>query len=58
VLRVLSDVVPARWYISAVRKLMIKGLSFWSITQELAVLGCMTVALIAISLKKQKARLE
>lgn len=57
-LRLLSNIVPARWYISAVRKLMIKGLDFWSITQELTVLSLMAVAFIAISLKKQKTRLE
>jgi ABC-type multidrug transport system, permease component len=57
-LQALANVLPAKWYISAVRKLMIKGLGFSSIPGELLVLGFMAVALVAVSLKKFKIRLE
>ncbi len=58
VLQGLAQVVPAKWYIAAVKKVMIKGLGFAAIVQELAVLGGMTVAFLALALKNHKARLE
>jgi ABC-2 type transport system permease protein len=57
-LRILSDAIPARWYIAAVRKVMIKGLGLGSIAKELAILGAMTLLVLAASLKKFKVRLE
>ncbi len=54
----ISEIIPARWYISAVRKLMIKGLGFSSIIKEMIILGSMTIFLLALSLKKFKIRLE
>ncbi|MDD4921794.1 MAG: ABC transporter permease [Bacteroidales bacterium] len=57
-LQVISNVVPAKWYILAVKKLMIKGLGFASIYQELSVLGMMAVVLVTVSLRKFKIRLE
>jgi ABC-2 type transport system permease protein len=57
-LRALSAAVPARWYILAVRKLMIKGLGLASVTRELAILGGMTIVVLAASLKRFKVRLE
>ena len=57
-LQVIANVLPAKWYISAIRKLMIQGLGFRAIAGELAVLSLMAVALVAVSLKKFKVRLE
>ncbi len=57
-LRMLAQAMPAKWYIAAVRKLMIQGLGFAGIKEELAVLGTMTAALMTLSLVKHKARLE
>ncbi len=57
-LRWISDVIPARWYIEAIRKLMIMGLGFSAIIQELAILVGMGIVLITISLRKFKIRLE
>ncbi|MGL4370546.1 MAG: ABC transporter permease, partial [Spirochaetota bacterium] len=54
----LSHIIPAKWYIAAVRTLMIKGLGFSSVMQEFAVLGAMGIVLVAVSLKKFKMRLE
>ena len=58
VLRWISEIIPAKWFIMGVRKIMIKGLGYESITRELLVLGTMAVALILVSLKKFKTRLE
>lgn len=57
-LRIPAEVIPARWYIIANKKVMIKGLGFESIIKELMILGSMAVLLILISLKKFKNRLE
>jgi len=54
----LSHIIPARWYIAGVRKLMIKGLGVTSVLKEFAILGGMAVILITVSLKKFKKRLE
>ena len=45
-------------YIMAVRKIMIKGLGVGSILQELSILSVMAVALITISFRNFKIRLE
>lgn len=57
-LRFVSHLIPARWYISAMRKIMIKGLGFSSIVTEIGVLALMAFILLFISLKKFKPRLE
>lgn len=58
VLRVISDVLPARWYIEIVRKLMIEGVDISLVMKEVGILAVMAVVLIAVSLKKFKHRLE
>jgi ABC-2 type transport system permease protein len=57
-LRGISALIPARWFISAVRKVMIEGLDFVFIYKEFIILCFMTLVLIIISLKKFKIRLE
>ena len=54
----LSAVVPARWYIGAVRKVMIEGLSLSDVTVELAVLAGMTALLLAAALKNYNKRTD
>jgi ABC-2 type transport system permease protein len=54
----LSKILPASWYISAVRKLMIMGLGFEAIRSDLAVLAGMTLLLALVATKKHKARLD
>ena len=56
-IQAVSNIIPARWYISAVRKLMIEGLSFNYIAKELFILLGMTILLTVIALKKFKTRL-
>ena len=53
----LSAVVPPRYYIQAMRKLMIMGVGFREVAREVAVLSSMTVLLLAVSLAKFKNRL-
>ncbi|MEG2242708.1 MAG: ABC transporter permease [Muribaculaceae bacterium] len=54
----LSTIIPARWYISGVKKLMIMGLPVEYIFKELVILISMTVIMITISVRKFKNRLE
>ena len=54
----ISAVLPARWYIQAVRKLMIEGVDISLVLTEVSILAVMAVALITISFKKFKNRLE
>jgi ABC-2 type transport system permease protein len=56
--RVISVAVPARWFIDAMRKLMIEGLSFGYVAKDLAILLGMTLAFLTVALKNFKARLE
>lgn len=57
-LRMISYVVPTRWYYSIVRAIMVKGLGFSSIVQPTIILAVMTVILTAIAIKKFKVRLQ
>ncbi|GHV10477.1 transport permease protein [Bacteroidia bacterium] len=58
ILQWVSCIIPARWYIVGVRKIMIEGASVQHIWTEMAVLIGMTVVILGISLKKFKTRLE
>lgn len=57
-LRGISCLLPARWYITAVRKLMIQGLPMLFAWKETVILASMAVVLIGASLKKLNNRLE
>ena len=56
-LRWISELIPARWYISAVRKIMIEGAGPECFAKELAVIALMAAVLMAAALKKFKVRL-
>ena len=58
VLQWLSDIIPAKWYILAVKKGMIEGLGLVAVWKEIIILSVMAVALIVLSLVKFKDRLE
>ena len=58
VLRWIPDFIPARWYISAVRKIMIEGVGVDCFAKELGIIVLMAVALTVVALKKFKVRLE
>lgn len=54
----LSAIVPARWYIQAVRKVMVQGVELQFVWQELTIIAGMAVLLVAVSLRKFKIRLQ
>ena len=58
VIRPLTAIVPARWYIAAMRKLMIEGLGFASVWRETLILIAMTVIVLTAALKKFNDKLE
>ena len=58
ILQWISDILPARWYIQAVRKLMIEGVPVVLVYKEIGILLLMATVLITISIKKFKYRLE
>ncbi len=58
ILQWISAIVPTRYYIEAMRKLMIMGVGIGEVAHEVTVLAIMTVVLLAIALKKFNVRLE
>ena len=57
ILQVISNIVPAKWYIIAVKDVMIKGLPAVSILKEIGILSFMAVVLVFLSVKRFKIRL-
>ena len=57
VLQWISAVIPPRYYIQAMRKLMIMGVGIQEVWQEAMILIGMTALLLVVSLKKFKTRL-
>ncbi len=57
VLQWFSTIVPARWYIQAVKKIMIQGAEFQFIAKELFIIAAMAFSLIVFSLRQFKIRL-
>lgn len=56
VLQGISCVIPARWYIEAMRKLMIQQLDISSVAREVLILSLMTVVLLVLSVRKFQSR--
>ncbi|MDP3181010.1 MAG: ABC transporter permease, partial [Bacteroidota bacterium] len=54
VLQVISNVVPAKWYIVIVKDVMIKGVGLSQIWMELLILLAMTAVFLTISIKRFK----
>jgi ABC-2 type transport system permease protein len=57
VLQIISNIVPAKWYIIIVKSVMIKGLGLEQIWKELLIILGMTGAFLFISIKRFKIRL-
>ena len=57
ILQVLSNLVPAKWYIIIVKGVMIKGIGIEQIWKELLILFVMTGTFLLISIKRFKIRL-
>jgi ABC-2 type transport system permease protein len=57
ILQWLSHIVPAKWYISALKDIMIKGLGYQDIIKETSILLIMAISLTGISVKRFNIRL-
>lgn len=58
ILQWLSSAVPARWYISAVRKVMIQGVELRNVINEISILSFMALVLLVASVKRFQIRLQ
>ncbi|MFN8243620.1 MAG: ABC transporter permease [Ferruginibacter sp.] len=56
-LRVASHIVPARWYYSIVRSVMIKGVGLQAILKETLILTGMLIFFLTLAIKRFKIRL-
>lgn len=56
ILQGISCIIPARWYISALRKLMIQELGLHHILKETAILAGMTLVILSVAIKKFNAK--
>ena len=56
-LRLISNIVPAKWFYIIVKSIMIKGLGIQFIWKETLILAGMTIFLLALSIKNFKIRL-
>lgn len=52
----ISCIIPARWYIEAMRKLMIQQLGLGGVAREILILSVMAVGLLVISVRKFHSR--
>lgn len=57
VLRTVSNIVPAKWYYTIVKSVMIKGMSLHGIWKETLILGGMMVFFLTMAIKRFKIRL-
>lgn len=57
-LQIISNIIPAKWFIIIIKAIMLKGATIHTIWKETLILIGMTVFFIALSIKKYKIRLE
>jgi len=58
ILQLLSDLIPAKWFVIIVRGIMLKGSDFFYIWMETSILAGMTLVFLILSIKKFKIRLQ
>ncbi len=58
ILQVISNIIPAKWYIIMVKDVMIKGIGLFEIWQELLIIIGMTTFFLVLSIKRFKVRLQ
>ena len=58
ILQIISNIVPAKWYIIMVKDVMIKGIGLFEIWQELLIILGMTTFFLLVSIKRFKVRLQ
>lgn len=57
-MQVISNIIPAKWFIIIVKSIMLKGVGLEYIFKETLILLGMTLLFIGLSIKKYKTRLE
>ena len=57
-LQIISNIVPAKWFIIIIKGIMLKGVGLQFIWKETLILCGMTIFFIVLSVKKYKIRLE
>jgi len=57
-LRMISNIIPAKWYLIIIKSIMLKGVGLAFFWKETLVLIGMTAAFIGLSIKKYKIRLQ
>lgn len=57
-LQLISDIIPAKWYIIIIKRIMIQGAGFAAITKEFIILAGMMILLLWFSIKRFKTRLQ
>jgi len=57
-LQIISNIIPAKWFIIIIKGIMLKGVGLQFIWKETLILLGMTVFFITLSVKKYKIRLE
>jgi ABC-2 type transport system permease protein len=57
-LQIISNIIPAKWFIIIIKGIMLKGVGIGFIWKETLILLGMTVFFIGLSVKKYKIRLE
>ena len=58
ILQWISSILPARWFLGAIKNIMLKGSGLGVVWQETMVLFTMTIVLLFVSVKRFKIRLE
>ncbi len=58
ILQCISEIVPAKWYISALRDIMLKGATLRFVAGNIAIMALMTLAFSLVALARFKTRLE
>ena len=58
ILQWFSDIIPAKWFIIIVKKVMIQGDGLASVVNELSILAGMAAILLAVSIKSFRTRLQ
>ncbi|MGG8495199.1 ABC transporter permease [Tenacibaculum sp. TC6] len=57
-LQVISNIIPAKWFITIVRGIMLKGIGLSYVLKETLILIAMSLFFISLSIKRYKIRLE
>ena len=57
-LMIISNIIPAKWFIIIVKSIMLKGIGIGFVLKETVILLLMTLFFIVVSVKKYKTKLE